>query len=488
MNAASPPPRLAALENLRWVVRFRLFATMLFVASIYGWKFWRLQRSLKPAEWFLTQDDRRTLKLRRRFIAGAAAGYVASTESLSQPFLARTNFIYADLGAFWSNWLIAADATMDQEALSLPEVRRLFAESLTAMLMKVEADLPIDIQRRLRSHFGAMFGNDVSEHDQLPVGPHFRLRRYTLQMAAAIGDRISSLVALHGARPLANALDQFYSRTLDLMAAQLETYDQSIVDDEHDFGWYRSLMHRKFMNVLLAPIALFANPAAGLYPEAEVRLAFHLLNRNFFHRQILDDLIDFDEDLADNFANALIYILVSQGRLASIVANSGGCTDEALIVRELERSGLLAHPAKGLDDQLLPDSDREPDSVPQTINLLVRNALKNGPDDASVPLEDLVDACLRRRAALYEAWAKRDHAAVKAIVTRSGVANRILNAIAEGTDQRQIEDALKRCMERSNIQGGVYTYYTRTLRTYEKCVSKWQPRAVLVARPAHEPV
>jgi hypothetical protein len=377
---------------------------------------------------------------------------------------------------------------MDMEALSPHEARQLFGESFTAMLMKVEADLPIDIQRRLRSRYVAMFGIEMSENGQLPVGSRFRLRRYTLHMATAIGDRISRLLALNRTALFASALDHFYSRTLDLMAGQLETYDQSIVDDEHDWGWYRHLMHNKFMNVLLAPIELFASPAAGLYPEEQMRRAFHLLNRNFFHRQVLDDLIDFDEDLANHVANSLTYILVSQGRLASIVANSGGCTDEASIVRELDRSGLLFHPAKGLDDEILPDCEREPDSVPPTVNSLVRNALENRSNDASIPLEDLVDACLRRRAALYEAWATRDHAAVKAIVTQSGVADRILDTIAAGTEQRRIEDALKRCLERSSIQGFVYAYYTRTLRTYEKCVSKWQGSAVPVAQQCHEPV
>lgn len=483
MSATSPPPRLAALDNLSWLVRARLLATVLIVASIYGWKFWRLQRSLRPAEWFLTRDDRRMLKLRRRFIAGAAAGYIASTESLSQPLLASSNLIYADLGAFWSNWLIAADATMDQEALALPEVRRLFGESLNAMFSKVESRLPIDLQHKLRSRSEAMFVNAASGGDSLPAGSDFRLRRYTLRMAAEIGDRISGLVALHGVEPLAMALDQFYSRTLDLMAAQLETYDQAIVDDEHDFGWYRRLMHGKFMNVLLAPTALFANPAAGLYPEAEMRLAFHLLNRNFLHRQILDDLLDFEEDLADHFANTLIYVLVSQGRLAALMAN--GDAPASAVMAELDRSGLLVHPAKGLDDDILPDDTRSADGTPLAVDTLVHAALRNGPDDASVPLDLLVDKCMQRRTALYDAWARRDHATVRAIVMKSGVANRILDTIAEGADQPRIEDALKRCVARSNIQGGVYTYYARTLRTYEKCVSKWQSHTAPQSR--HEP-
>lgn len=488
MSVALPPPRLVVLENLSRSVRFRLTATLLFVALVYGCKFHFLQRSLNPPEWFPTRDDKRTLQLRRRFIAGAAAGFIASSEALSQPFWARRNFIYADLCAYWSNCLIAADATMDMEGLSLDEVRRLFGRSFTAMFVKVEADLPGDIRRRIKARYAALFGNETPATDALPAGPHSRLRRYTLRMASAIGDRISHLAALNGGVLFAGMLEQFYVRTLDLMAGQLETYDQSIVDDEHDWGWYRHLMHNKFMNVLLAPIGLFADPAAGLYPEEQMRRAFHLLNRNFFHRQVLDDLTDFDEDLANGAANTLIYILVGQGRLASLVSDANGSGEQISALRELGRSGLLVHAAKGFDDDIPPARDHEPPSAPPDVNSLIRAALQNRPGEASTPLQDLADACLRRRAALFEAWSRRDHAAVKAIVEESGVADRILDSIAAGADQLGIEDALKQCLERSNIQGFVYAYYVRTLRTYEKCVRKWQCHAVPGSRQSHEPV
>lgn len=487
MSAALSPPRLAVLENLGVPARLRLATTLLFVALVYAWKFHLLQRSLKPPEWFPTRDDSRGLQLRRRFVAGAAAGYVASTEALSHPFWDRRNFIYADLCAFWSNCLIAADATMDLEGLSLDEVRQLFGQSFTAMFAKVEADLPIDIQHRLRARHVAMFGIETPEVAALPAGPHVRLRRYTLHTASAIGDRISRLVALNGGSLFVAMLDQFYSRTLDLMAGQLETYDQSIVDDEHDWGWYRYLMHNKFMNVLLAPIGLFADPAAGLHPEEQMRRAFHLLNRNFFHRQVLDDLTDFDEDLADGVANTLIYILVGQGRLASVLAGAGRGADAASIRRELDRSGLLVHAATGFDDEVLPTLDREPGATLPDMNSLIRVALENRPGDASIPIEDLVGACLRRKAALFDAWSRRDHDVVKAIVEESGVADRILRSIAAGAEQRQIEAGLKQCLERSDIRGFVYAYYLRTLRTYEKCVRQWQGRAVPIAWQRHAP-
>lgn len=475
MRPLPPPPRLAVLESLNLLARARLFGSMLLVAVIYAWKFRRLQRALEPGGVFPARADVRALQLRRRFIAGAAAGYVASTQALQQALFARMNFIHADVCAYWSNCLIAADATMDEEALSLPEVRRLFGESYAAMSRQVEPDMPADVRRRLASRSAALFGADVADGGRSSADPGSRLRRYTLHTAAAIGDRVSRLACLHGATAFAGELEQFYSRTLDLMAAQLETYDQSIVDDAHDFNWYRSLMHRKFMNVLLAPISLFADPAAGLYPEEPMRQAFHLLNRNFLHRQILDDLIDFDEDLANHVANTLIFVLVSQGRLASFVAGQGRDADKAALMHALNRSGLLGHPADGFDDEVLLPGDR--DGVPPDVAVLARHALENGAGDAALPLEDLAEACLSRRTALYDAWGGRHAAAVKEIVTQSRIAERILDAIARGAEQRAIEDALKRCMERSNIHGFVYAYYARTLRTYEKCVKKWRPRA-----------
>jgi hypothetical protein len=206
-----------------------------------------------------------------------------------------------------------------------------------------------------------------------------------------------------------------------------------------------------------------------------MRKAFHLLNRNFHHRQVLDDLLDFDEDLANNTANTLTYILVTQGRIASGIAGRDLYEDQPDVLRELDRSGLLAHPAAGFDEEEDVVSDRDPaPSLQPPIDALVRKALANRPGDASVSLPELIDASRCRGAALLEAWARRDQAAVAAIVTKSGVANRILDSISAGVHQREIEDALKAVLERDSIHGCIYVYYLRTLRTYRKCVSKWR--------------
>ncbi len=79
-------------------------------------------------------------------------------------------------------------------------------------------------------------------------------------MASEMGKDIAILWDSHFAASFPNsfrgALHQFFTRTLNLMAG-ISTLDRSSVDDEHDWGWYKDVLHNKFMNVLLSPISLF---------------------------------------------------------------------------------------------------------------------------------------------------------------------------------------------------------------------------------------
>ena len=50
--------------------------------------------------------------------------------------------------------------------------------------------------------------------------------------------------------------------------------------------------------------------------EQRLERCFLLTNQLFFHRQVLDDLLDLDSDTEEGLAGTLHYLVVSQGRLA----------------------------------------------------------------------------------------------------------------------------------------------------------------------------
>ena len=482
------PPRIESFERRTLAHRIRTQLIAAFVALVYSWKFASLQRSLKRKAAPLTRQDRRTLHLRRRFLAGATAGYVASRYSLAEAATHRMNFNYADLCAAWSNFLVAADAAMDTKGLSRGESRELLRSCFDAMFQPVEALASHQVRSAVSSSYLSVFElprDGRAQSSVLPGNSDFRLEGYAVRMASEIGKDIAQLCAC----PLATSFQQafegalqlFFTRTLDLMAGQLAALDQSRVDDEHDWGWYETILQNKFTNVLLSPISLFLNPRARRNPEETMRECFRLINRNFFHRQVLDDLLDFDEDAANHTANSLIYILVSQGRLAAAVRDDR-CGDRAAISRELRRFGLLMPEFQtGLDCQAFEEAEcalsGEDTYRPGSVEALVRIALINRPGDKAMTFDDLLKQSLRRKTALLDAWARRDRPAVTEIVDRSGVAARILNSITARRDLK-LEQALEQLLDDQGIREIMYVYYIHTLRTYEKCVRKWELRGV----------
>jgi hypothetical protein len=480
------PPRIELFERRTLSRRIRAGLIAAFVMLIYSWKFAYLQRSLERKEASLTRQDRRAFRLRRRFVTGAAAGYIASRYSLAEAATRRLNFIYADLCAAWSNFLIAADAAMDTKGLSGDESRQLLRLSFDAMFEPVEALTSDQVRSAISTSYLSVFQLPYDRRLQssgLPGDSDFRLEGYAVRMASEIGKNIAKLCdcpfAASFPEAFQGALQLFFTRTLDLMAGQLAALDQSSLDDEHDWGWYKDVLQNKFTNVLLSPISLFLNPRARRNPEETMRECFRLINRNFFHRQVLDDLLDFDEDLSNHTANSLIYILVSQGRVAAATRDDPS-GNGAAISRELRRCGLLMPEFQtGLDCQALKESEwansGESSCTPVNVEALVRISLINRPSDKAMTFDDLLEQSLRRKTALLDAWASRDCRAVTEIVERSGVAGRILGSITARRD-RKIEQGLEQLLDDRGIREIMHVYYIHTLRTYEKCLQKWRLR------------
>jgi hypothetical protein len=480
------PPRITVFEQRTLSHRVRAAVTVAFVTAIYSWKFVCLQQTPKSQGSSLTRQDRRRFRLRRRFVAGATAGYIASKYSLAEAASRHMNFIYADLCAAWSNFLVAADAATDTKGLSKADTRHLLRLCFDAMFEPVEALATDPVRSAVTARYLGVFQLPYDGRPQpsgVPDGPDFRLERYAVRMASDIGKDIVELCRCPFAERFQDAfegaLQLFFTRTLDLMAGQLATLDQSCVDDEHHWGWYKDVLQNKFTNVLLAPISLFVNPGARRNPEETMRECFRLISLNFFHRQVLDDLLDFDEDLASFTANSLVYILVSQGRVADVAAQDNSFEDGVAVCRELSRFGLLLpefqiEPGSDLFEQSEWAQSGKSSCKPGSVAALVRHALTNGPGEKTASLEELFARCLRRKKALLDAWAARDLRTVTEIVEGSGVAARILDSITARADRREIEQRLERLLDDPGIREIMYVYYIRTLRTYEKCVRKWR--------------
>lgn len=477
---AIDPPRLAPFERRPFPRRLRTGLTIGLVGLVYAWRFGRFQRQLASVGAALPVEDRRRYRLLRRYTAGAAAGYLASRYGLARSSALRQRLLYADVAALWSNFLIAADGAMDSKALSLSESVALLRAAFHALYDPVQSGLPRDVRSSIADRYFQVFATAYGQPpDALSYRPDhaFRLERYAVATASQLGSRIAEIqtgyLGSASAAPFSTALAEFYHRALDLADGQLASLEQTLVDDEHDWGWYRNVLDKKLVNVLLAPFSLLVNPSSQINPGEVARQYFSLINRVFFHRQVLDDLLDFEEDLASKTANSLIYMLVSQGRIAEAMANSDMGENTESVVRELQRSGTMA-PEFSAGGLILSPDERSSRSA-ESIAVLVRHALANGALDRGCPLDELLLRCRQRKAELLRAWAKGEWETIREIVEQSGIATRILESIASMGSHGEIEQALIRLGD-GDIREMMYVFYARTLRTYQRCVSEWRHR------------
>ena len=477
------PPRIAFFERLPVLRRVRVVLTVMAAALVYGLKFEQLQRALGRRQLSLPPDDRRRYQLRRRYAAGAAAGYLASRYSLRQAATLRACLLYADIAALWSNFLIAADAAMDTKSLSRPDSIALLGDCFHALYGPVEQVLARDARFAVAARYADVFGTPYAQPSAGAAGNNngeFRFERYAIATASGIGNAITLLQGCLPdpalSRSFSNALSEFYLRALDLAEGQLASLDQTSVDEQHDWGWYTKVMDRKLVNVLLTPFSLCVGPSVATDPAGTIGRSFFIVNRVFFHRQVLDDLVDFEEDLSHGAANSLVFMLVSQGRIAA-AAQSGVDNNKVATLRELGRSGMLM-PEFGIESVPPPGEWAAPEQWPQingaAVATLVKAALVNNAADRAAPLDELVAKSLQRKAALLAAWASEDRAAVTNIVQQSGIATRILDGIARGRDHDKVEQALVRLGD-DNVREIMYLFYVHTLKTYRKCVAKWRP-------------
>jgi hypothetical protein len=207
------PPRIELFERRALAHRIRAQLIAAFVVLVYSWKFASLQRSLKRKGVPLTHQDRRSLHLRRRFVAGATAGYVASRYSLAEAATPRMNFIYADLCAAWSNFLVAADAAMDTKGLSRGESRELLQSCFDAMFQPVEALASHQVRSAVSSSYLSVFELPYDgwvQSSVLPGNSDFRLEGYAVRMASEIGKDIAQLCAC----PFATSFQQAFQGSI----------------------------------------------------------------------------------------------------------------------------------------------------------------------------------------------------------------------------------------------------------------------------------
>jgi hypothetical protein len=492
-TAARGEPRLAYFEDLPRGRRLRRDALVAAVAAgsvpLHARVVNRARRRGIP----ISADEVRRLHLRRMFVAGAAGGFLASRYANPRVWQPAFHLLHARFCALWSNWLIAADAAMDEQHLdrraSLELLGRglLAAFSGTARPAAGDAALAADLR---------LLGKPLAIPPSglyYPFEPRFRFENFSVLLAVELGRVLAELRAAYGVRAPTGVfdrhVDEFRRRFLELVDGQVRSLEMARLDDEHDLGWYVEVLDGRFMNVLLAPPAVFmALGEAERGREQRLERCFLLTNQLFFHRQVLDDLLDLDSDTEEGLAGTLHYLVVSQGRLAERLERLAAprrlaelpAEARREVVGEVARSWLLpphawawrqwrAEAGCGAAEVAAVDGAR---LGGEQLARLVAYALVNRPEELARPPEDLARRAGERKRQLLAAWQRRAGAEVLAIVRDSGAARRILDSIADPRNVAEVQAGLE-ALGDDRLKDVVGYFYQRTRRTYRRVLEAY---------------
>lgn len=472
------PPRILFFEERRWGTRLRAWFAINVITAVYRVKFWRLQSSIRKTS-ALDSGDLARYKLGRRFALGATAGFLAARYSFSpNDGSLRDYLMYADVFSHWSSFLVTADAAMDSKVSPVEASTELLRKCFHALFGAPLATYPLLDTPRIRRLYFENFRQTLLPQSIAPYPrtSEYKFENYAIEMASIVGNRLCTLAHRHRNSGLQSeflsCLQDFYERTLSLIAGQLSSLDQMIVDHDHDWGWYRNVLNSKSMNVILALLGLFVSQTPERKPSEKMTTCFYLINQSFFHRQVLDDLLDVEEDICNGAANSLVYMIVSQGRVAACCTGEDSLSIRRKIALEIGRSQLLASEFTPVTPFGLMHAEALEgiDHGGTVVETLIREALTNRAVDRDKPLEELINSCSIRRALLEEAWSQRNWGKVIAVVKESGIAARILASIARRDERTKLESEL-RSLDDDDVREVMGLFYFRTLRTYQKCLA-----------------
>ncbi len=187
-------PSLAYYEESCGRSRLLTRGLLTVIAALYRVKFARLRRRRLRLGVGMSRPEARRLRLDKMYSAGAAGALVASL--YANPSVRRLPFHFAHSKVFaaWSNFLIAADAAMDEKQMDLRSSASLLCRALSLVRTGLPHPATPDLGAHFPSEYQARFAEappEVKEHFY-PILPEYEVENYSLEMALDTDGRCKS--------------------------------------------------------------------------------------------------------------------------------------------------------------------------------------------------------------------------------------------------------------------------------------------------------
>ncbi len=216
-----------------------------------------------------------------------------------------------------------------------------------------------------------------------------------------------------------------------------------------------------------------------------------LVNSIFYHRQVIDDILDIEADTKENLAGMPTYMIITQGQIAEKIHSS------LLKLKDFENKGLIDNANNEnveilsiLSNSHLLDSNfwawkeckfvlglsvKNFDSINPTeitisqLECCIKYALTNTKSDLILPLDTILNRAIDFKQKLQEFWINKQYDKVIKVIFESNVVFRIFDTIFDYRHIEEIESSLNE-LEDIHCKRALRLFYNHSRRSYQQAV------------------
>jgi hypothetical protein len=338
------------------------------------------------------------------------------------------------------------DRLQDERVLSSSQIRGLADEWIEAVNLATQVDkaLPRFIaERGAREHLFFLLTD--------------RLMQIIRQLCGAFAVNGGS------AEDIALAKIAFCKNAKFLMDGQMTSMGQTDLASPNDWRWYfHQIMNHKNVEFLLTPFRLWCVETESAARFGKLATMFLALNSTYVHYQLLDDLADLDEDLAQGVIASPGFILLSQAKLGRLLMAWNGThpkeegVEEMRIAEQVFKSELLCSEFlkspmyDGVRPYLVEHCTDGRRSAPAEIAL--KCAMGNTLQELSLPLEALASRRVFQGTAYLDGLRAGNISAARRNLLESNVPNRVLSSVGEDGTVLNLQQELRDVTSYEHIQ------------------------------------
>jgi hypothetical protein len=250
------------------------------------------------------------LKIKKYFFAAGLSGVIISHSIHGKRNgSAKNRTDYSLLLSYWAVLLITLDSYSDLEK---NDKRKSITANLVCAKQIIETILQngIVIPNEILTKFYLWLNSYGSD---LVIDTHCSIMSSIIYFSECFSQYFSKcLNHISDEAILKKNLNEIIIALMNLMDGQIKSLNQSTCSSIYNWQWYYyEVLKNKFDNIFISALYIFPKDESQILKTNLLIEGIKAVNELFLHRQILDDLIDFEEDIDNGIMATPTYILLA---------------------------------------------------------------------------------------------------------------------------------------------------------------------------------